>query len=191
MIRIREIAHVDAALIPTLHHEVATRHRNEPAVVRHTVLLRALRRRNLEVRVLRVLLVGADREDRVAAHLHHARRLTVGRRAAAPLVGVHDLRAVVAEDRGVPEREVRVGLGVETHRLLRIRNVDEQSIARARAGQQVHLRIRRHVVTVARTGRRRGGERRVRRRTASSTTATTIAAARRTSRALSAPASCP
>src|SRR5258708_35469457 len=49
MIGIGEIADVDATLIPPLHHDVAARPRNEPAVVRHTILLRGLRTRNLAV----------------------------------------------------------------------------------------------------------------------------------------------
>src|ERR1041384_6228743 len=49
---IGEIAHVDAALIPPLDEEVAPRHRDEPAVVRHAVLLRSLRAGDLEAGVL-------------------------------------------------------------------------------------------------------------------------------------------
>ena len=95
----------------------------------------------------------------------------IRRRAAAPLIGEHDLLAVVAEDGRVPEREVRVGLGVEAHRLLGIRDVDEQAVAAARAGEQVHRRIRRHVVAVARTGRRRRRRSVVSRRRAATSTA--------------------
>jgi hypothetical protein len=70
--------------------------------------------------------------------------------AAAPLVGEHDLLAVVAEHRGVPEREVRVGRGVEAHR----RSGFEMStsspwLAHAPASSPIG-RVGRHVVAVAR-----------------------------------------
>ena len=110
MIGIREVHHVDAALIPALHHDVAARHRNQAAVVRHAVLLRRLRRRNLEVAraactscsasIVRMVLPPIS-IMLVAWH--------IGPRAAAPLIGEHDLLAVVAEHRRVPEREVGVG----------------------------------------------------------------------------------
>ena len=98
----------------------------------------------------------------------------IGRRAAAPLVGQDDLLAVVAERRrcasagscscrsSASRRTGFSGFEMSTSR----------SSASARAGEQVHRRIRRHVVAVARAGAaspgrgaasRRGGRRAARR----------------------------
>ena len=52
------VEHRDAALIPRLHHDVATRNRDQRAVVRHAVLLRRLRRRQLVV-ALELHLAGS------------------------------------------------------------------------------------------------------------------------------------
>ncbi len=120
--------------------------------MRDAVLLRALRGRNLEVGVLRELAILADDERGVAAHLQRMHRLTVGRGAAAPLVGEDDLRAVVREHGRVPQREVGVGDGIEPHRALGITDVDEQAVAAAGTGEQADRGIRRHVVAVARPG---------------------------------------
>src|SRR3954469_11090685 len=102
--------------------------------MRDAVLLRRLRGRKLEVRVLRHLSV-LDGEDGVATHLHHARRLTHRLRTAAPLVGEDDLRSIIAEDRRMPERKVRVRPRVETDRFLRVRDVDDESVAGARTSE--------------------------------------------------------
>ncbi len=153
MICVREVDHVYAALIPALNHHVAARHRNEAAIVRNAVLLRRLRGGDLEVRVLRVLVILADRERRVAAHLHHAVRLAHRSRAAAPFVREDDLPAIIAEHGRVPALEVRVRLRGKAHRLFGVRDVHEQSMAQARAGQEVQCRVGRHVVAVARSGR--------------------------------------
>ena len=83
--------------------------------MRDAVLLRGLRGGNLEVRVLRLLLaVCAERDDGVAAHLHHAAGLAHRPRAAAPLIGHDDLLAVVAEPGGVPALEMLVSVRAES-----------------------------------------------------------------------------
>ena len=69
---------------------------------------------------------------------HPAARL----RAAAPLVGEDDLGAVVVERRRVPVREVRVGDRVETNRVGRVADVEQDAVALARARSQPDLGVR-------------------------------------------------
>jgi hypothetical protein len=137
--------------------------------------------------VLRQLLVVRARgDDRVAAQLHDAAGLTHRARATAPLIGPESLLAIVAEPSGVATLEiVCVGNGGQPNGLLRVRDVDHDGVARARGGEQVHRRVRGHVVTVARAGvqRPRGNRvRRVARSGATSTASTATASAATTSR---------
>src|SRR5215831_10656052 len=152
MVRIREVHDVNATLVPALYVEVAPRNRDEATVVRDAVLLCGLRSRKLEVGVLRQLLVvRAGDDDRVAAQLHDAPGLTHRARTAAPLIGPDGLLRIVAEPGGVPALEiVGVCYGGQPHRLLRVRDIDHDGMARACGGEQVERRVRGHVVAVAR-----------------------------------------
>ena len=154
MIGVGEFHDADAALVPALHHDVAPGDGDEPAVVRHAIFLGALGRGDLVGGVLGVLVVLADGQDRIAAHLHHGRGLAHRAGAAAPFIGEDDALAIVAEHRRVPEREVGVRDGVEPPGLERIRDIHQQPVAGAGAGQQVHGRVCRDVMAVAGTGGR-------------------------------------
>ena len=80
---------------------------NQRAVVRDAVLRVGLRRRHLVVAAEHQLLVD-DVEDRVGAPVRQIGRAAARPRAAAPLVGEDDLRAVVVERGRVPVGEVLV-----------------------------------------------------------------------------------
>ena len=127
-----------AALVPGLHHDVAARNRHDRAVVGHAVLLRRLRHRQLVV-ARELQLAVDDVEDRVGAPLGLVGRPAAGRRAAAPLVGEDDLRAVVVERGRVPVGEVRVGDRVEPNRVHRVGDVEQDAVALARARREPDL----------------------------------------------------
>ena len=79
-------------------------------------------------------------------------------RAAAPLVGLHQLFAVVAERGRVPPLEVvRVGQRIDPERLLGVRDIHHDGVRRASGGEQAERRIRSHVMAVARPGVQRFG----------------------------------
>ena len=98
-----------------------------------------------------VIWLFCDREDRVGAPLHLVGRPAARRGAAAPLVGEQHLRAVVAERRRVPEREVRVGDGGDALRVRRIADVEQQAVAAARAAGVADRRIDGDVVALRRS----------------------------------------
>src|SRR5690606_40446511 len=82
-----------------------------------------------------------DREDRVPAPLGGVACAALCLAAAAPLVGKDDLAAVVVEGRGVPVREVRVGSGVDPHRIDRIADVEQQAVAFTRTAGESDCRV--------------------------------------------------
>ena len=153
MFDVRPVEDRDAALIPRLHHDLATRDRDQRTVVRDAVLLTRLGSRHLVIRV-ELELVVLDREERVGAPLRLVRIAAARLRAAAPLVGEQDLLAVVAERRRVPERHVGVRRRVDADRVRRIVDVEEQAEARARATREADLRIDGDVVALIGTARR-------------------------------------
>src|SRR5690606_6999698 len=124
---------------------------DERAVVRDAVLEVGLRGGHLVVAVEAQLAV-LDREDRVGAPLVLVGLAAAGLRAAAPLVGEEDLRAVVAERGGVPEGEVRVGGGVGADRVRDVADVEQQAVAAAGAAGEADLGIDGDVVALGRAG---------------------------------------
>ena len=118
--------------------------------MRRADLVVRLRRRHLVI-ALEVQLAAVEREDRVAAPDQRIGRAASRRAAAAPLVREEQLGAVVAERRRVPEGHVRVGDREQALRVLRIANVEQQTVARACAARVADRRIRRDVVATALT----------------------------------------
>ena len=156
--RVGEINDVQSALVPPLRHQVAARNRNERPIVRDAVLRVGLRGRHLEVRTLYHLAVR-DREDRVAAPVDRIVEPALGRRAAAPLIREQHLRSVIVEGGRMPEGEVGISSGLQALRIERIVDVDQQSVAAARAAREPDRRIHRDVVTLVGTDGRRIGTR--------------------------------
>ena len=155
--RVGPVEHRDAALVPGLHHHVAARDRNQRAVVRDAVLLRRLRRRHLVVALELHLVVRVDREDRVGAPLLRIGRAALRRAAAAPLVGEQHLGAVVVERGRVPVGEVRVGDGVDAHRVRRDRGCRAAGRSPRTRRRRADRRIHRDVVALRRAGVRIAG----------------------------------
>src|SRR6185312_5241274 len=106
-----------------------------------------LRCRHLEVADVFELAV-AEREYRVGAPVDRIGRAALGLRTAAPLVGVQKLRRVVAERRGMPEREVGIGDGLNAHGVERILDVEQKPVPGACTGGVSSIGIYRDVVTL-------------------------------------------
>src|SRR4051812_41032575 len=87
----------DSALIPGLHHDVATGDRNQRAVVRDAVLTAGLRCGQLVVALHLELAARLDGEDGVSAPFLRIGLPALRAAAAAPLVREQDLRRVVVE----------------------------------------------------------------------------------------------
>src|SRR5207237_2225231 len=121
----------DPALIPGLHHHVATRNRNQRAVMRNAVLEARLRSGQLVVS-LKLHLVVHDVEDRVRSPLPTVSRTALRLATAAPFVGEQDLRSVVVERRRVPVREIRIGNGGQADGMRGISNVEQETVPFAR-----------------------------------------------------------
>ena len=134
MRRIGPVEYRDPALIPRLHHDVAAGDRDERAVVRDAVLVRGLRREHLVVALERHPAIG-DGENRIGAPLRFVVVAALRLPAAAPLVREEQLRAVVVERGGVPVGEVRVGHRADAARMCWIADVEQQSVAAARAAR--------------------------------------------------------
>src|SRR5207244_7282841 len=98
MVGIRKIEYGDAALIPSLRHDVAPGHGNQRAVVRDAVFLLGLWRWQLVV-ARRMQLSVLDREDGVRAPLGTFGGKTLRQRSSTPLVGEQPAAPVVAERR--------------------------------------------------------------------------------------------
>src|SRR6185295_18295816 len=109
------------------------------AVVRDAVLLLGLHGRHLEIAGEAQLLTVDDVEDRVGAPGGRIDRAAARPAAATPLVGEHDLGAVVVPGRRVPVGEALVGDVVEADRILRIADVEQDAVARAGAGGEADL----------------------------------------------------
>ena len=152
MRRIGEIHHRDAALVPCLHHDVASGNRDQRSVVRHAVLEFRLRSRHLVIRGQRQLPLR-QREDGIGAPVHRIGRAATRLSAAAPLIREQHLRSGVVEVGGMPEGVVRIADGVDSHRIHRVGNVQQDSVAGTRARRQPQGRIDRDVVALIR-GRR-------------------------------------
>ena len=73
--------------------------------------------------------------------------------AATPFIGEDHLRAVVVESRRVPVGEILVHDFVETHRIDRIGNIQQDAVARARTGRQSQFWKDRQVVALIRRAR--------------------------------------
>src|SRR3954471_8775756 len=87
------------------------------------------------------LVVGGERqlvilqvEDGISAPVHRIGCAAARLSAAAPLVGEEHLGSVVAEVGGVPEGVVRIGYRVDAHRVHRVGDVQQDSVARACTG---------------------------------------------------------
>ena len=153
---VAEVEHRDAALIPGLHHDVASRHRNERAVVRNTVLRGGLRGGQLVV-ALELHLPVLQGEDGVGAPLLRIGRAALRSHATAPLVGEDHLAAVVVERGRVPVREVRVGDGGNADGRRRVPDVEQQAVAFAGAAGVADARVERDVMTLRRSRARAAG----------------------------------
>ena len=151
--RVREIEHGYAALIPRLHHDVASGNGNQRPVVRHAVLLLGLRRGHLVI-ARKAQLAVDDIEYRIRSPRPPVRRAAPGAHAAAPLVGEDHFRSVRVERRRVPIREVPVGDLVDSNGTRRIRDIEQDAVTRARARGQADLGKGRDVVALV--GFRRG-----------------------------------
>src|SRR5258708_5757404 len=130
--RVGEVEHRQAALVPRLDHDVAARHGDERSVVRDAVLLLGLRDRTLEVAAELKLLVD-NVEDGVGAPGELIRRAAARRGAAPPLVGEDHFGAVVVERRRVPVREVLVRHRIEADGGHRLRDLEQDAVARTAA----------------------------------------------------------
>jgi hypothetical protein len=117
--------------------------------VRDTVLFVFLRRRHLVVAAELQFAID-DIEQRVGTPVQEIGGAAAGPAAATPFVGEDDLRAVVVESRRMPVREILVGHVIESHRVLRIADVEQDAVARAGACRKADLRIDRDVVTLIR-----------------------------------------
>src|SRR5262245_1380793 len=135
----------DAALIPPLHHHFSAGDGDERAVVCDTILDRGLCRWHLVV-ALEMHLAPFDGEERIGTPLVLVRRTAAWRRTATPLVGEEDLRAIVAECRGMPERVVRVSGGVDADGVGNVTDVEQQAVAAAGTAGEADGRIHRDVV---------------------------------------------
>ena len=153
---VREVEHRDAALIPGLHHDVASRHGNERAIVGHAVLGGGLSRRELVV-ALELHLPVLQGEDGVGSPFLRIGGAALGAHATAPFVREDHLAAVVVERRRVPVREVRVRHGGHTHRRDRVADVEEQAVALARTAGVADARVERDVVALRRAWARAAG----------------------------------
>src|SRR5262245_21453601 len=116
MRRVGEIEDRYAALVPGLRHDVASWTWNQATVVRHAVFLLGLSGRHLEVAAEFELTID-DVEDRVGSPVLGIGGPAPRTRAAAPLVGEHDLPAVVVERRRMPVGKVLVHDRVESDRM--------------------------------------------------------------------------
>ena len=128
------------------------------------VLLHRLGHRQLVVAAELHLPVD-DVEDRVRAPARLVGVTATRLGAAAPLIGEHDLGAVVVERGRVPVGEVRVRDLVDPDGVRRVADVDQDAVALAGARGQADLRIGGDVVTGVRDrgrppGRARGVQRR-------------------------------
>src|SRR5438105_12157394 len=85
MSSIGEIHYRDAALVPSLHFDIATRHRNERSVVGYAVLAVALSSRQLVV-AGKAKLVVLQIKDGISAPLVRIVRAAACAEAAAPLI---------------------------------------------------------------------------------------------------------
>ena len=116
---IGEVDQVESTLVPALHHDVASRHRNQAAVMRHAVLFLGLRRGHLEEGALRQLAI-LERKDRVGAPIDRVIGAALRARPTAPFVREEQLARVVVERRRMPEGKVRVAHRLQTLRVERI-----------------------------------------------------------------------
>ena len=145
--------------------------------MRHAVLDRRLRRRHLVVALERHLLVH-DREDRVRAPLRACP--STRQRGAEPPPHSSLNSTFVPSLLNVAEcqkDEVRVGRGIDALRVCRIANVEQQSVAAARAAGEADRRIDGDVMALRRA--RRGRLPRHRDRAAGSPTGPTASPAAR------------
>ena len=153
MVRIRPVEHGNAALIPGLDHDVASGNGNQRAVMRYAVFLGRLRFGDLVI-TAEPHLVVFQRKNGVGAPFHGIGGAAFRGYAAAPFVRKKNARAVVAERSRMPVGEVRIRDGVDALRIRRVRDVQQQPVAFARAARQANLRIQGNVMALRRTGLR-------------------------------------
>ena len=150
---IREIEHRDAALIPGLGHDVATRDGNERAVVSHAILLVGLRDRELVVARRSQCVAGAI-EDRIRTPRELVGCPASRRHSAAPFVAEQHLGSIVVEGRRVPVRKIRIDHSSDSFRMHRVANIEQDAVPRASAGRESDSRVDGDVVAHVRL---RGG----------------------------------
>src|ERR1041385_2934337 len=94
MVRVSKVHHGDAALIPCLDFDIATRNRNERPIVRHAILSVALGSGHLVV-TRKFQLAVLQVENCIRAPLVRISRTTTRTQSAAPLVGEHALLSII------------------------------------------------------------------------------------------------
>ena len=144
---IGEVHDRHAALVPGLDHQIAAGHRDQIAVVGHAVLRPGLGGRQLEEALADEAAV-LDRGDQVGAPGGRVLGPAARRGAAAPFVREQHLVPGRVEGGGVPVGHVRIEQLGHPRRVLRIRDVQQDAVAAARAGRQTDLGIDGDVVAV-------------------------------------------
>ena len=117
------VEHRRAALIESLHHDVASGHGNQRTIVRGANLFGGLRRRHLVVALELELPVGKG-EDGIRTPFHFVGGAAFGLASTTPFVGEQELGAVVIEGRRMPVGKIGVGHGRYPNRVCRILDVD-------------------------------------------------------------------
>ena len=127
MLRVGEVHHRDAALVPGLRLDVAAGNRNERAVVRDAVLAVALGRRQLVV-TREAQLVVLQIKDGISAPLVRIIRPAARVKSAAPFIGENHFCAIVRKRGRVPIRIVRIVYRVHSFWICRIFDVQKDSV---------------------------------------------------------------
>src|SRR5713101_3722007 len=113
----------------------------------NTVLLICLRRGHFVIALKFQLLVD-DRKDRVPTPIRRIDLAATRTQAASPLVRENDFRSVIIKGCGVPIREVLLPDRIEADRMNGIRDVEQNSVPRARTRRESNLRINSDVMTL-------------------------------------------
>src|SRR5690606_24103086 len=82
-----------------------------------------------------------DLEDRICPPSHRIALPTPRGGPPTPLVGEDDFGSVAVEGGRMPVREVRISDFVDTDRIRRIRDVEQDAVARAGAGGEIEFRV--------------------------------------------------
>ena len=145
--RICEIDKRHSALVPGLREDIATGHRHNRAVVRYAIFFLVLRCRQLVVAAELELAVN-DVVNRVGAPGNRVISSATRTATATPLVRKDHFRTVIIERSRMPVGESRIDDFVHARRIERIRNVEDDAVARARPASDSQRREYRDVVAL-------------------------------------------